>query len=130
MKWNVQMKRWHELPRIRTWTVMCPRLKWITPYVAKELVSAPYTTRPPHQGQYINNLFSNAQPDAQPFIIHLYLIENIHLFLADFILSENMFKPYGSIKIDYFKTHIFWLVQSNPTLHFVIDEAIHLFPFL
>ncbi len=23
MKWNVQMKRWHEIPRIRAWTVMC-----------------------------------------------------------------------------------------------------------
>ncbi len=29
---------------------MCTRLMWITPYVAKELLSAPQTTRTPHQG--------------------------------------------------------------------------------
>ncbi len=38
VKWNVQMKRWHETPRIRTWAdVMCPRLMWSTPSMSKVL---------------------------------------------------------------------------------------------
>ncbi len=41
VKWNVQVKRWHKIPSIQTWADMCPRLMWITPSVAKELLSAP-----------------------------------------------------------------------------------------
>ncbi len=48
MKWNVQMERWYEQPRIRTWAYMRPMLMWITPYVAKELLSAHLTPQPPH----------------------------------------------------------------------------------
>ncbi len=60
----IQMKRWHEIPRIPTSAGMCTRLMWImwvTSYMAEKLIPAPLTTLPPHQ-VYMYNIYNYCLP--------------------------------------------------------------------